>query len=217
VTADIEVEFDFDKRALNFGTVKVDEPVSKTAFLLIKDPATTQITKLESTSEYVTVRELNTTDNDSGGSKVEVEITLLPSHPLGKINASVTAQSNLEKKSRTTLRLSGKVRGDIDLIPENIQFNHYQSDKTKTTKLKQIQVVNRSETDELHVLSAEDPDGRLSVEIKTVQEGQRYRLNITLIEGALGEKTYFKGAIVIKTDNMEQETLEADYSIYSRK
>ncbi len=217
VKALIEVEFDFALRGLNFGEVKLDEPFSKNVFVTVKDAANTQITKLESTSEFITAKQLETIPGDNGAAKIEIEITLLPGLVPGRITGTITAHSNLESKPKSNIRLSGSVIGDIKLIPETLRFDRFPIKGEKTSKFQKFQVVNLSEERELHILSVEDPDGRLDLVINTVEEGQKYEVEASLIEETLGDGNYYRGTIQITTDNPDQGTAVVSYNIYSRK
>lgn len=216
VRALIEVEFDFESRSLDFGRVKLDEPVSKSTKLVIKDPTKASLTELSSSNPLVEVKQLASEVSESGETKVEIEITLLPGYPLGRMRETITAHSNLESKPKATIRISASVQGEVELIPETLRFDRYPRNDEKTSKSQKLQIVNKSPDHDLHILSVEDPDGRLALELKTLQGGQRYEVAATLIEDAFGEGTYYKGTIQIKTDNPKQETITVNYNIYSR-
>jgi len=216
VLAFIEVEFDFEMHGFNFGKVKLDEPVVRSVYVLVKDPAGVQITGLEASSPFLTARQLGTETSTKGESKIEIEITLNPGYPPGKINETLLARSNLAGKPEVTMRLSGSVEGDISLSQEVLRFDSDPTKGEQTSPIQKVQIFNTSPEKKLNILSVNDPDGRIKLELKTLQIGQMYEIDASLINESLGEANYYKGAIYIETDNPEQDTLVVDYSIYSR-
>jgi archaellin len=217
VKALIEIAFGFSSRGLNFGTISMKDSATKSVFIEIKDPTTTQLTELVSSSPLIEVRQLPATADTSGGSKIEVEIMLKPGHEPGKLNETITAKSNLEGKRESKLRISGTIQGDIELNPMAIRFNRVKDDEEKSTKSQTVHIVNKTPERDLNILAVEDPDGRLELELKTLQGGQRYELVATMNGENLGETNYLKGKINISTDNPKQPTVTVDYVIYSRK
>ena len=183
----------------------------------VKDAANTKITKLESSSPFITANQLETVVGDDGSGKIEIEVTLQPGFVPGPVRESITAYSNLENVSKANIRLSGTVIGDIKLTPETLRFDRNPMPGEQTSRTQKFQIANLSEERELHILKIEDPDGRLKLVLSTVEAGQKYEVQADLIEEAIGDGNYYKGKIVIMTDNPEQETAVVDYNIYSRK
>lgn len=200
----------------NFGKVRLNEPVSRSVYLLVKDPASVQITDLEPSSPLLTARQLGTETDDKGVTKIEIEITLHPGYPPGKIIETLKARSNLASKPEVMIRLSGTVEGDISVNPEILRFDRNLVGGKQSTTFQKIQIYNIAPEKTLNILSVTDPDDHIALELKTLQSGQRYVIDAGLKEESLGEKNYYKGAIYIETDNPDQDTVVVDYSIYSR-
>ncbi len=214
ISADINILFDFEVRGIDFGEVKVDTPVTKSVFIDIKDPATTKITGLSATLPNIEVKEGEATAEPDGSSKVEIDVTLIPGIIPGYIRDIVTARSNLGSKPEATLRVSGKVLGEIETIPEALRFDRNPIPGEQTSGTQKLQVVNRYPEKPFHILTAEDPDHRLKIDFKTLKEGQRYEVEASLIEDSLPTGNYYHGAIYVTTDNPKQDTVKVEYNIY---
>jgi len=198
------------------GMISSDEPVSKTAVLLIKDPEQIQVTDFTSSSEYVTAEQVSTSQ-DSAGSRIELEITVNPGLPPGRLNQSITAHSNSQDHPKAVIRISGEIKGDISLDPDMLRFDRYPSDSSKTVRVQRLRIVNESKARPLQVLSVDNPSGHLTLEIETVKPGELYEVTATLNEEVLTEGTYFSGTINIKTDDPRQKSINARYMIYNRE
>lgn len=216
VSAFIEVDFDFEMHGFNFGKVRVDEPVVRSVYMLVKDPSTTKITDLESSSPYLTAKEVGVKPMEQGEAKVEIELTLLPGYPPGKILETLKARSNLPDNKEVTLRLSGTVEGDINITPEVLRFDADPVLAAKSSPYQKVQITNLSPEKSLNILALNDPDGHINLELKTLQGGQRYEVDASLIDSSITEQSFYRGSIYIETDNPEQDTLVVDYTIYNR-
>jgi len=216
ITAFIEVDFGFESRMLNFGDVDLTERVTKTAFFRIKEPNQMQISELKSSSPYIEVTKVSQEPDTSGGDRVELAVTLLPELDPGSFRESITVRSTKNGVAPAKLNVYGKVRGDINVMPERLRFDVKPIKGEQTSPHQVIQIINMSPDNELEILSAEDPDGRLKLEIKTLQSGQRYQVVADIDQEALGTGTYFRGEVIIETNNSKQETIKVDYNIYNR-
>lgn len=217
VRATIEVDFDFQMRSINFGGLTLTEPITKSAYLIVKDPSTTEITKITTSSPFMTAERVPAVEAESDSTLVEVAVTLLPGYPLGRINETVKAFSNLPKSSMATLVVTGKAQGDIDVIPDNLRFDRSLTDPDKSSGPLTVQVTNLSTEHDLSILSVEDPDDRLNLEVGVMKPGQKYEITATLKNDLSKDVKYFNGAIVISTDNPDQNQIKATYTIYNRK
>jgi hypothetical protein len=203
-------------RGLGFAEVRVDEPITKTAYVIVKNPST-QITELTSSSPYLEFKQLPMELSEDGTeSLIPIEVTLLPGVGLGNLRENITAISSLENKAKAVLRVSGKIKGDIELMPAALRFDRNPIEGENTSKFQKVQVTNIAPDRELNILSVKDPDGMIDVEWKMLQSGQRYEVSGTLNEETFGEKKYFKGAIWIATDHPVYDSIKIEYNIYNR-
>jgi hypothetical protein len=218
ITAFIEVEFDFASYSLDFGKVSKDETVTKSAFLEIKDPQSTKITDITTSSPFISAKRPEPSvqpDSD----KIEIEVTLSPGLPLGRINETVSAHSNLPSKPQADLRLGGTIVGDVDVTPEALSFVISESaDGSTQSNQQRLTVLNRSTTKSLKVLSVHDSDDRLQLDLNTIEKGHQFEIVASLrpevVETA---EQSLHGMIVITTDNPDQPEITVHYSIRKRK
>lgn len=217
ITALIEVDFDFMSPVLQMGSLQSDMPVNQKALLLIKDPQNTRIVKLESSSPYVKARQGSVVQDKNGQYQIEVDVAVLPGLPPGRIDAAVTAYSNLTNKPKAVLRLSGLVQGYIDCLPHNIFFYRSPGAGVKAQQDRVVHVVNKAPENPFHIVSVKDPEGRLHVDTKTIMDGQQYEIMAALNEKLISKNGNYRGSILISTDHPKQKTVTVDYFIYSQE
>jgi hypothetical protein len=212
----VEVEFDFAIRGLPFGETRVDEPITKTAYIVVKDPGT-QITEITSSSPYLEYKQLPLEPGQGNTeNRIPIEVTLLPGAGIGNFRETITAVSNLEENTQAILRVSARIKGDIELNPQALRFDKFPIEGEETSKFQKLQVTNLSSDRDLQILSVEDPEHLIDVELKTLQGGQRYEIDGTLNEDNFGDQKYHRGALVITTNHPVYDTVKVEYNIYSR-
>ncbi len=218
VTVLIEVEFDFESYTLNYGRMRTNDTATKSTFIQILDPEKTRFTDITTSSPFVSAKRVEASDSADNHTRIEIEVTLLPGLPPGRINETVTAHSSLESKSKATLRLTGSIVGDVEVTPEVLRFVVNESQDASDQNISQkLQITNNSENKPLRILGARDPDDRLQLNVKTVEEGREFELTATVKPDTLftlGNKT---GTIVITTNNQEQKEITVRYNVVRRK
>lgn len=211
----IEVEFDFDSYSLSFGSVSQNDSLTKSAFIQVKDPKKTKITDITTSSPLVTARQVKPPVLEGNKTKIEIEVTLLPGLPPGRLSETVTVHSNLKSKQVATLRLSGSIIGEVEVTPENLRFIIRDSvnpgDESTTQRLV---ILNRAEGTPLHILGVKDQNDRLRLVLRTVEEGQKYELTAALKQEAPSTGSNLSGSILITTDNPKQKEITVKYSAF---
>ena len=203
---------------MNFGRVKTNDTVTKSTFIQIMDPEKTKITDITTSSPFVLAKQVEASDSADNHTKIEVEITLLPGLPPGRINETVTAHSSLESKPEATLRLNVTIVGDVEVIPEMIRFVVKESQSAPNQNISQrLIITNNSEKKLLQILGVRDPDDRLQLNVKTVEEGREFELTATVKPDTLFTLGSQTGTIVITTNNQEQKEITVRYSVLRRK
>lgn len=212
----VEIEFGFSPTSLGFSKVPRGQTATRTAKILIKDPDRTQVANLRTSSEFVLARVTDQSPEDAPGSVI-VEITLDAGLPPGRINEFVTAIPTDTSLSESKLRIGGSIVGDVEVTPDVISFMIRPGDSSEATpKQRKLTIVNRSKDRPLKIIDAVDPHDRLTLELKTLQEGQQFELLVIPkeIKNFTGN---LNGTIVISTDNPSQSTVTVRYSIYRKK
>ena len=217
VTAFIEVEFGFVPSSLGFGKVDLSQAVSKSAKILIKDPSHTKLAQLKTSSDFVLARVNDQDDEDASGGSISVEITLSPGLPLGRFTEFVTATSTDASLPEAKLRIGGNVLGEVEVNPDFVRFVVHEGDSSRATPgQRKIAITNRSDARPLKIISVRDPDDRMTLDLRTLQEGRRFELLVSP-KDLKGAATNLSGSIVISTNNPSQKNLAVRYTISQRK
>ena len=166
----------------------------------------------------MSAKRVEASDSADNRTRIEVEVTLLPGLPIGRVNETVIAHSSLESKSKATLRLIASIVGDVEVNPSILRFVVTESQGASNQNISQkLQITNNSENKPLRILGARDPDDRLQLNVKTVEEGQKFELTATLKPEALATSGNQTGTIVITTNNQEQKEITVRYNVVRRK
>lgn len=185
---------------------------TKLTHILVKDPETTKIKEIKSSSEYIVARLLDEPGTDKTG-KIPVEITVKPGFALGRINGTITATSTVDSLPVATLRVNGAVIGEVEVSPDAVRFVIMKnSDNSLVPSFQKVRVVNHSEDRPLAITKAIDLTGKMSVEERTIKEGEEYSLIITP-KNPSALTANDTGTIDITTDNPNQKDLQVHYSI----
>ena len=218
VTVLIEVEFDFELYTLNYGRMRTNDTATKSTFIQILDPEKTRITDITTSSPLVSAKRIEASDSADNRTRIEVEVTLSPGLPPGRINERVTIRSNLNSKPEATLSLTGSIIGDVEVTPEALRFVVSDSGGRSNQSISQkLKITNNSENKPLRILGVRDPDDRLQLDLKTIDEGKLFEIVATLKREALSAATNQKGSILITTDNSEQREVTIQYTVIIRK
>jgi len=214
----IEIEFDFESYSLNFGKLRTSDTATKSIFIQILDPEKTRITDITTSSPLVSAKRVEASDSADNRTRIEVEVTLLPGLPSGRVNETVIAHSSLESKSKATLRLIASIVGDVEVIPDVLRFVVSDSSGKSNQIITQLlKITNNSEDKLLRILGARDPDDRLQLSVETLEDGQKFELTATLKPEALATSGNQTGTIVITTNNQEQKEITVRYNVVRRK
>lgn len=217
VTVFVEVEFGFSPTSVGFGKINHGQTVTKTVKILVKDPDRTQVANLKASSELVLASVIEENNSDASSGSITIKITLAAGFPPGRINEFVTATPTDTSLLETKLRIRGTVVGDVEVTPAVISFKIQSGDSNKVTpERRKLTIINRSEDRPLKIIDAVDSHDRLILEIKTLQEGQKFEL-LVVPKNIESTGRNLNGTIVISTNNPSQKTVSVRYSIYRKK
>jgi hypothetical protein len=212
IAAFVEVPFGFDNASLYMDKIREGQSSTKTTYIVVKDPQTTRVKELKSSSEYIVARVLDEPKVSMEG-KIPVEITVKPGFPMGRFSGTITAISTVDSLPTALLRVSGSVIGEVEVSPDAVRFVIMKnSDNSVVPTFQKISVVNHSEGRPLAITKAVDPTGMMSIEERTVKEGEEYTLIITPKNPSVLTANQ-TGTIDITTDNPNQKELQVHYSV----
>lgn len=182
---------------------------------MVKDKENTRITDIASSSPHVLAKQLGYSEK-AGNSVIEIEVTVLPGMPLGRINETVTVHSNLENKPKTVLRVGGYIQGDVEISPKMVTFVVSPKSPPKGQQKRMVIISNYKDTP-LEIISVKDPDGLVGLILEPHDEGKRFGLQVTLLKNNLPKGRDHYGKVIITTNNEEFEKIEVPYKILGLK
>lgn len=184
--------------SINFGDVK--KKSTATAKIYIIPPANEKlsIVKIDSSSEYLSAKFLESKEKDSGG--WEVELNLSPDSPLGKLNEKITIYTNNTEQPEIDIPVKGNVKGDIGVQPPKFFFG-------LAGEISEAKVTLLTTSEEpFNIERIDNPLDFISIKIVPKVEGKEYELIASLKENT--PLSSIKGNITIYTNNPEQPTIE---------
>lgn len=104
VTGHVDVPASFGRRVLNLGTVQAGSTTKRTEKLVAQNPQKTRFENVRSSAPEQVSAKLIEQDG-----KPAVEITVRAPEKAGRINAIVSAETNLEKTRVVRMRVVGRV------------------------------------------------------------------------------------------------------------
>jgi hypothetical protein len=217
ITAFIEVDFGFVPSSIGFGKIDQNQTSSKSATILVKDPSHTKLADLQTSSDFVRARVNDQDDRETSGGSITVEITLVPGLPPGRFNEFVTATSTDTSLPEAKLRVGGNVIGDVDVNPNAVRFVVREGDSSRVTPgQRKITITNHSDDRPLKITGVRDPDDRVTLDLRTLEEGQRFELLVSP-KDLKSTATNLSGSIMISTNSPSQNNLAVRYTISYRE
>ena len=215
VSALIEIQFGFETNLLDFGRIRKGESATKTAVLIMKDQSKESLLELNSPSSHVAVKTIKPTKSNKG--RVDVEVTVKPEAQLGKLNEMISARLTDSSHPASSLNVSGTIVGNVEVTPETIRFMVDTSRTAANQTERIVRVVSAQDVPRLRLLSVEDPQNLVAIEVDTVVSGKQYVIRARPNENALILEHNYSGEIKIMTDDTEQPEMRVGYYIILSK
>jgi len=207
------VVFDFERPSLYLGKVSRDGSTIKSAFMLVKNLEETEVLGVTSSSEFISAKMLDYTDNDGHYDRMKLEVTALPGLPLGRINETITVKTNITEKPTAVLRLTGSVIGDVEVTPEWMTFVVTDASSNRPSTLtKKIFINNHVEGANLEIIDIRDPEGHLELNLRPLTEGKKYELTARLKIDSIPERGNVSGNVILTTNFPSQKEVAIRYS-----
>ena len=211
----IEVEFEFAPSSLSVGHIRRGEATTKTAVLMIKDPSKKNLINLTTQSSQVGARLIESAAVDSG--RIDVEITVSPEAPAGKLNQWVMAELPDGSYPTARLQIEGTIIGNVEVSPENLRFTADTSQSATAQAVQEIQVSGTQTETKFQLLGVEDSKDLLAIAIDTVAAGERYVIRAKPNAKALKLRGSASGVMKILTDDSEQPVFAVSYGIVIKR
>lgn len=196
VSANVLVDLDFENPSLRFTNLVVGEETALTTAFIAKDPDAVRFADVTSSSKRVTARIVEM-DDGRRGLEVKVEPELA-----GRLLAKIEVGLVEPEKKTLAVEVVGSVAGNIRATPGVLSIDIAPG---ATEAVGEIRI--KSEKAAVSILSIEEPEGLLDLEIETITKGRLYLVHAKVTPAGL-EKGRFTAAIVVKSTSGEQPQAE---------
>ena len=180
--------------------------------LLIRDMKKTQLVDITTSSPFITAKQ-----SGSDSNWIKIDVTLMPGLPSGALMESLVAHSNNDSFPEAKLKVTGSILGDVSITPEALMLYVAEPGKADDNSSRSMMITNYLSDIPLTSIVAHDPDDRLILEVKTVDEGMKYELVATVKDEFLNIPETLAGKIILTTDSPTSKELSAIYRIIVRR
>jgi len=207
----VEIGFDFEGTSLRFGKIGRDEVFTKNANLVMQDPGKAKIVDISTSNPLVKARQEGEPVKTGDQYKVKIAVTVGPGLSVGKLQEKVIIRSSDPENPEATLNLYGMITDNIEVTPDSLNFLLDDSRKFTNKKSQTITIVNYIKSSPINILGVVDSGDNLTVDVKTIEPGQRFLVMATLKDDAFGDKLQIGGSIKIQTDSKEYGEFVVNY------
>jgi len=205
------VEFGFDVHFLDIGTIRNGQAESRTVALMLKDMSKRQLLEISSQSPHVTARVVGTPAGSED--RLEVEVSVSPETPPGRIDEIVTARVTDGSYPSASLIVSGKVIGNVEVVPETVRFALDTSQSGTDQSSKVIKVISTQEGTSLRLLGVRDLHHLLVFKLETLVADKQYAITMKPRKNVAAQGRDISGVVIILTDDPIQPELRVPYGI----
>ncbi len=211
MTGLVEVQFGFKRTNLNIGRVRKGEPVSKTVVLLLKDATKKNLLEVSTQSPKIIVNTVKSSQNKDG--QIEINITLKQDVQAGKLNETIIAKLSDSSYPASSLRITGTVIGNVDVIPGIVRFSIDTSLSFADQPEQTVEVISAKKGFKFKLLKVEDSRDRLTFQIDTLVVDEKFTIKMKPHEDIISERKNFSGEIKIYTDDTAQPKISIYYNV----
>ena len=180
---------------VNFGEVKKGQAISRHVRLLELSRNRLEIRKIDYDPRLFSVKTSRFKDENSRG--IEIEITLEPGVPAGRLNEVITLNTNLRKRPRIDVPVWANVLGDIRVEPDMLATGMVRKGETAKRK---IRLFSKDSGFSVQKVKCDLPF--VSLRVRTIKRRKDYEIALTF--SRLSPAGGFSGAIDIYTDDPDQ-------------
>jgi hypothetical protein len=171
---------------IRFNAVKHEEMSERVVVTAAEGEQNFNISRVESSVPYL-VTSVRTLEGDDllrgrGDNQYEIRLTLADDAPVGPVSAQLTVHTDHPKAPEVSIKVYGVIRALIHITPPQIQFGTIEATARPGRNL--IVVSNRSGDAKTEVTSATIDDDAFAASVRTIQEGRRFQVTVTVNQGA---------------------------------
>lgn len=199
--------------SLDMGNVRRNGRTTKTAHIDIGKAKKYEVTKVESSTPFITARELPGSDPTKGRDSIHIEVTAAPGMETGLLSEKVIIHFKDDLRPRANFFLYGIVVDDIEVSPLVLQFTVDNPGSENPDMTGTLKITNYIEDFPLEIDGVEGPEDLMQTSVKTLEAGRTFEITATATEKMLSLTSDQQGNIKIKTNNPEFEILEVPFRI----
>ncbi len=212
MSALIEVQFGFDEYNVDIGKIRKGQSVTRTATLIVKDPSIIRTITFSTSSPFITAVITGASATDKG--RVNVEVTVKPGLPVGRIDGRINAYAVSGSKLETFIAVRGGVLGNLEISPEYLQIRVDSTGKLTEEEVKIVNITTVEGGTPVHLLSVIDANQRMKFKTDTLAIGKQYQITASPKAEVKKAGKNVQGTVVITTDDKDQPTISIPYNIY---
>jgi len=178
---------------------------------MLKDMSKRQLLEISSQSPHVTARVVGTPAGSED--RLEVEVSVSPETPPGRIDEIVTARVTDGSYPSASLIVSGKVIGNVEVVPETVRFALDTSQSGTDQSSKVIKVISTQEGTSLRLLGVRDLHHLLVFKLETLVADKQYAITMKPRKNVAAQGRDISGVVIILTDDPIQPELRVPYGI----
>jgi hypothetical protein len=171
---------------IRFNAVKHEGMSERVVVVAAEQEQEFKIDRISSSVPYLvtSIRKLEGDDllRGRGNTQYEVTLTLAEDAPVGPVSAELTLHTDHPKAGEVPIKVYGVVRALLHVTPPQIQFGTIEAKARPGRNV--IVVSNRTTSASTEVTSATIDDSAFAASVRTIQEGRRYQVTVTVNEGA---------------------------------
>ncbi len=180
---------------VNFGKVKKGQAITRHVRVLELSRNRLEIKKVDYDPRLFSVKTSRYKDENSRG--IDIEITLVPGIPAGRLNEVITLHTNLRKRPRIDVPVWADVLGGIHVEPDMLATGKVRKGETAQ---KRIRVFSKDSEFSVQKVKCDLPF--VSLRVRTIKKRKDYEIALTF--SRLSPAGNFSGTIDIYTDDPDQ-------------
>ena len=198
------------------GNVRKNAETKKKTFIDIGKAKKYEVTRVESSSPFVTAREIVSETTSKGPDSVGIEITIAPGIPAGLLSEKIVVHFKEDLRPRAKFFLYGIVVDDIEISPLVLQFTVGHTDTGQSIPGKLLTITNYMDDFPLEITGIDVPGGIMKTSVKILEPGRKFEITAEATENMFSPGVDSRGNIRIKTNNSQYEVLEVPFRVEKR-
>jgi hypothetical protein len=213
VEATIKFEVGIEQASLNLHNIRKNGRTVKSAFVEVYQGVKYEVSEITTTSELISVRQVTPDDSIKKARQIEFEISVGPGLETGLLSESVSISFKNDARAKAQYFLYGIVVDDIEVTPLRLTYVINSSTIDPKNQTRKLTVVNYQEELPLELIDVSSVGDYLALEVKTVEEGQKFEISAVATEKVLVVDSVLNNDITITTNNPEMRMIKVPYRV----